>query len=221
MTAPSYGTRKGVFGSGVPRGALVRPARLVKSADDVANVLELEGHGLDDGDSLEFTVSGAGALPAPLALLTVYYAKLITIGDGTTDENRFQVSATSGGIAIDLTTTGTQPFSMAIPTGPMIDTFLEEFSRWADGKLVNHLVPLEAPYPSWVVRIVELRAAIATATAIGRSMPSLAAREQTAVLDFLTQCKVPMRDGRATSPANLAIAGSAGSSVDANRGTIP
>lgn len=218
-----YANRSDVFGVGVPRGALVRPARLIKSVDAAGDTIELEGHGLADGDTIEFTVSGTGVLPVPLALQTVYYAKLITLADGSTDENRFQVAATSGGAAIDLTTTGTQPFSAAIPTGPMIDRYLEKFSRWVDSVIVGDVVPLASPYPVWVVNIVALRTAIAVANSLGRSTPTLQAREKDEIVDFLRLAQgAPLRgDAQSQTSANTAVVLSAGAGGLVARGTIP
>lgn len=210
----SYATRSDVMGINVPRGALVRPSREVARADATADVLELEGHGLAADDALSFQVDAGGVLPAPLAIGTTYYAKAL-------DEDHFQVAATPGGPAIDLTNVGTAPFSLVVPIGPMIDTFLEEFSRWADGKLVAHIVPLTAPFPTWVTRIVALRTVVAVLQALGRSIPKLEEREQTAILDFITQGKVPLRDSRATPSANTAIARSAADAAGAAKGTIP
>lgn len=226
-----YANRSDVFGVGVPRGALVRPARLIKSVDAAGDTIELEGHGLSGGDTIEFTVSGGGILPQPLAVQTIYYAKLITLADGSTDENRFQVSATSGGAAIDLATTGTQPYSAAIPTGPMIDRYLEKFSRWVDSVVVGDVVPLTAPFPVWVVNIVALRTAIAVANAIGRSTPTLQDREKTEITDFLRLAKgAPLRgDAQKQISANAAVVQYAGAQPSTavvtsgvvNRGTIP
>ena len=217
-----YANRSDVFGVGVPRGALTRPARLIKSVDASADVLELEGHGLADGDSVEFTVSGSGVLPAPLLVLTVYYAKLITLADGSTDENRFQVAASPGGAAIDLTSVGTQPFSAAIPTGPMIDRFLEKYSRWVDSVIVGVAVPLVAPFPVWVTTIVALRAAIAVANALGRSTPSLQDRERTEIADFLRLAQgAPLRgDALPQVSANTAVVTSS-SAIASSTGVVP
>lgn len=219
--APSYAGRADVFGAGVPRGALVRPAREIASVDAVANVLELEGHGLSLNDGVVFTVGGGGALPSGLALLTVYYALLIALADGSTDENRFQVAATPNGAPVALGSTGAAPFSLAVPVGPMIDAYSEQFSRWADASLINHVVPLTAPYPSWVVMVVKLRTAVAVMNDLGRSSPKLEAREASAIADFLRMAKAPLRDARATSPANLAIARNAAHDARYHRGHLP
>jgi len=217
----AYATRSDVFGCGVPRGALVRPARQIAVVDAASDLLELAGHGLADGDAVELTAQGGGILPAPLAVATVYYAKAIVLADATTDENRFQLSLVRGGAAIDLTNAGTQPFSLVVPVGPMIDQYLEQHSRWADSKLVYHTVPLVAPYPSWVTMIVKLRTALDVLTDLGRSAPRIEKRTADAMADFLSQAAVPLRDARATQSASSSVAKSVGRRARACRGVIP
>jgi hypothetical protein len=56
------------------------------------------GHTLADGDPV--TVSSTGTLPAPLAPVTVYYARDVAGDD-------FKLASTPGGVAIDITNTGT------------------------------------------------------------------------------------------------------------------
>lgn len=220
--AVSYGTRAGVFGAGVPRGALVRPARLIEAVDSAANVVTLEGHGLALNDAVEFTATGAGVLPGGLAPNVVYYAKPVILGDGSDDENRFQVAASPNGAAIDLTSAGVAPMSAVVPIGPTIDKYLEVYSRWADSKCPGHIVPFTAPYPAWVVSIVELRTATKVMSVLGRSAPALATREATEIADFLSLASgKPLRDAAATAPANTAIARTAEAAVAFNRGTLP
>lgn len=221
----SYTTRQLVLGSGVPRGALVRPAREVAAVDATANVLELQGHGLSDGDAIEFTVDGPGVLPAPLALVTVYYAKLITLADQSTDENRFQVASIPGGVAIDLTDAGTAPFALVVPIGPLIDLVGEMYSRICDQKLPADAVPLAAPYPAWVVQLVTIRTAIEVTARLGREVaPSMKDRETDAWRDFLTMLEsgAPLRgDAAAQTSTNTTVVMSAGAGSLVNRGSLP
>lgn len=65
-----------------------------------------------------------GALPAPLALATTYYVKV-------TSSSTFQLSATPGGAAIDLTSQGTQNFNFVSPNG-VADIFdvIDDFNNW-------------------------------------------------------------------------------------------
>lgn len=61
------------------------------------DIFTASGHGLSDGD--EVFVTTTGTLPAPLAVDTIYYVR-----DATT--NTFKLAETSGGTAINITTTG-------------------------------------------------------------------------------------------------------------------
>lgn len=65
-------------------------------ADPAANTIICPAHGWADGDTITFY---SATPPAPLAVGTVYYV----VGSAT---NTFQVSATTGGAAIDLTDYG-------------------------------------------------------------------------------------------------------------------
>jgi len=220
MSTPSYAAREDVFGMGVPRGALIRKARLIASVDIGANALELAGHGLKDDDAIQFTADAGGELPTPLALLTPYFAKLIDVG-GENDENRFQVSATLGGSAVDLSDEGTAPFRVAVPLGPTIDRYLAQFSRWADRKCIAHKVPFEEPYPDEIVYIVRLRTTLQVIADLNLGgFAHLAGRERDAIADFLAFAATPLRDERATASTNRAVSGSSRSSAD-RTDTIP
>ncbi len=210
----SYATRSDVMGTGVPRGALVRPSREIARADVPSSSLEVEGHGLADDDVLSFQVDAAGVLPTPLALGVTYYAKVV-------DEDHFQVAAAAGGIAIVLATAGTAPFALVVPIGPMIDKYTEIYSRWADRKCIAHVVPFVDPYPTEVVNIVALRTVLKVLGVLGRTIPNLEKQLVDEMADFLTFASTPLRDARATSPANTAVARSAEAAVASSRGTIP
>lgn len=217
-----YCSRQNVYGLGVPRGALVRPTRLIASVDAAQNVLELEGHGFTDGDALQFTVDAGGVLPAPLAVTTIYYAKLLELDDDTTSESLFQVAASSGGAALDLVDAGTAPFGVAVPIGPTLDANIETYSRWFDTIAPAEVVPLAAPYPKWVSQIVALRSAVATVTELGLAgFGALIAREDKAIIDALRLAKgLRIRDGNRPS-ANTAIVRSAARAAQACRGRLP
>lgn len=219
----SYAQRNDVFNVGVPNGALTRQARQIEGADPATDILQIGGHGLKAGSPISFKVAGSGVLPAGLALLTIYYALLITLADGSTDENRFQVSTTPNGSAVNFTDAGTSPFSLVVPTGPLIDDFLESYSRWADGVMPADAVPLVAPYPKWVSHIVAVRSAIAVANALGNGTPLLAAREDTEIKDFMRLAPgVPLRgDATAQVSTNTAVVQTAASGGQVQRGTLP
>lgn len=83
-----------VVGKFAPLGALI-PSPLA-SVDTTADTITLAGHGLSNGDIVRFRAVGAGAPPAPLSTKRRYFVV------GTTS-NTFQVAATRGGSAIDIT----------------------------------------------------------------------------------------------------------------------
>lgn len=74
------------------------------TANPASDILTSLNHCLDDLDAIVFATTAA--LPAPLAPATVYYVR-----DRTDDT--FKVSATSGGAAIDITSTGTGAHTFA------------------------------------------------------------------------------------------------------------
>jgi hypothetical protein len=73
-------------------------SQTVTSVNTGTNFITKNVHGLNNGDVIGFTTTTT--LPSPLAANTNYYV----VNKGT---NNFQVSTTSGGSAVDITTTGT------------------------------------------------------------------------------------------------------------------
>lgn len=142
MTA--YAARGDVYRYGLPRGALGNPGRLVESALALNSVVTLNEHGFETGDPVTFRASDGGTLSAPLVAGTVYY--VIRLTDST-----FQASATPTGGPITLTTDST---SVLVTADLPIDALLERYSRWVDGFLPAHAVPLTAPYPVQVTAVV-------------------------------------------------------------------
>jgi hypothetical protein len=220
MSSIPYATRNNVLAL-VPHTLLSRPARAVEGIDPSADVLQLAQFALDANAPCMFSASGNGVLPSPLAPFTIYYALTVALADTTTDENRFQVSATSGGSAIDLTDAGAAPFSLVIPAGPTIDAQIDKFSRWVDSVVTGDAVPLVQPIPSWITAIVSLRSAIGSAHAFGRSVPVLEQDEDKEIADFLRMAKnLPLRgDAAAQLSANTAVVQSTGRL--AFRGRLP
>jgi hypothetical protein len=136
-----YCARADVYAFGVPRGAIPNSGRLALSVDATANAFALGDHAFETGDPVHFRAEQGGSLPAPLVAGVVYYAI------ATTDDT-FQVSATVGGPAIDLTTAGAEILVIApLP----IDQAIAYGARVIDQALVAHAVPLTAPYPELVV----------------------------------------------------------------------
>jgi hypothetical protein len=136
-----YCARADVYAFGVPRGAIPNEGRLALSVDTTADTFALGDHSFATGDPVHFRAEMGGSLPAPLVAGVVYYAI------ATTDDT-FQVSATVGGAAINLTTAGSEILVIApLP----IDQAIAYGARVIEQALVAHAVPLTAPYPELVV----------------------------------------------------------------------
>lgn len=202
-----YATRKDLYTYGLPRGSLgSAPSREVASSRATSNVLELDAHGLEVGDVVTFRAVEGGSMPGGLAEGTKYYAIRI-------DDARFQVASSlvnaQASTAIDLTTDG-ESVVMSVPID--VDALLERYSRFADGFLPAHAVPLTEPYPIEVVAAVaELTAArvqfLSGVASVEMSKVDASARKQ---LERFAS-GLPLRDATATRPTNLAIRGEAGS----------
>lgn len=74
-------------------------AKLPFAADAMSNTIESPGHGFVNGDRVVVSTEFGGALPGGLAEATLYYV----VGAAAA---AFQVSPTTGGAAVDLTTGG-------------------------------------------------------------------------------------------------------------------
>lgn len=220
----AYATRAQVYRL-VPRGAIREASRVVASVDPATDRIELEGHGFEDGDPLQFQIDQGGVLPTPVALLTVYFAKLVDLGSGVKSSGLFQISASSGGAAIDLTTAGSKPFRVFSPLEAIVDAALELFSRRCDRECTMHGVPFAAPYPAEVVDAVVVLTAQRLRRRFGLSGYSMLDDEETAVMrNFASFKRNPLRDTTATPATNTAIAESVtGATIEAttSRGTIP
>ena len=72
----------------------------VAVVDDTADTITISAHGLSDGDRLTYTVTSGETAIAGLTSGTTYYVV-------TSTTNTFQLAATSGGTAIDITAVGT------------------------------------------------------------------------------------------------------------------
>ena len=75
----------------------VAPATGTFTANDATDVITATGHGLEDGEAVEFTTTGT--LPAGLSTDVSYYVRDVAV-------NSFKVAATEGGVAVDITDTG-------------------------------------------------------------------------------------------------------------------
>lgn len=136
-----YCARADVYAFGVPRGAIPNEGRLALSVDTTANTIALGDHSFATGDPVRFRAEMGGSLPTPLVAGVTYYAI-------ATSDDAFQVSATDGGAAIDLTTAGAEVLVIApLP----IDQWISYGARVIDQALIAHGVPLAAPYHELVV----------------------------------------------------------------------
>lgn len=137
-----------------PAGALVSRAVPIASVDVANNTLEVEGHGLDDGTAVMIATS-LGTLPEPLSSAVVYYAKTVAFGGGGVSPSHFQLSATDGGAAINLLTSGDGDLRLVTSDHTMFAAVLEAKTRWFYATLKSEL-PAEGsgPFPSWAVDAV-------------------------------------------------------------------
>ena len=184
-----------LYSYGLPRGGLPNPGRLAGSADVSADTFTLGVHGFADDDELTFRVDTGGSLPSPLVAGTTYYAVV-------TSESVFQVAASAGGAAIDLTTAGA---GVIVSTPLPITACITWASRMVDDMLVGHAVPLSAPYPT-IVRAVTAELAAGRLLALaGAKSVSLGEIEKYAQAKLAKWQKgIPIRGTNAPDGANLA-----------------
>ena len=147
----------------IPRGSIPRNGMLVYSVDTTSDAIELGGHGFEDDDPVTFRYEAGGSLPSPLAEGTTYYAIVAS-------DYRFQVAASAGGAAIDLTTEGESV--VVIPPDP-VPAACEWASRIIDDQLPAHAIPLESPYPEIVVQTAAELAAWKLAQKTGAATTTL------------------------------------------------
>jgi len=192
----AYATHRDLYRYGLARGALAMPGRLVESSAASSDLLTLDGHGFVDDDEVLVRAAEGGTLSAPLVEGTTYY--VIRITDST-----FKLSATAGGAAIDLSTSGDQ---MIVASTLPVDDVLEFYSRFCDAFMPAHAVPLESPYPVTVTAIVAELAAKKLMTLAGLASGVVDAAEVAAKAQLERFAKgIPVRDARVTTATNLAI----------------
>lgn len=189
-----YATRSHLYTYGLPRGLLANPGRLCASALSATDAFELDGHGFEVDKALLFRAESGGTLCSPLVAGVTYYAI-------PQNDQFFKVAAAPAGAAINLTTDGV---SVIVATALPFDEVLEFYSRFADGFLPAHLVPLQAPYPITVTALVAELSAKKILQLSGQSSASMTEAELAAKAQLERWAKgLPLRDGRATAPANL------------------
>lgn len=205
-----YATRADVYAHGLPRGALGSArGRIVAASTAATDVLELDEHGLDDGVALVLRAQEGGTVSAPLVDGGTVYAIRLT-------DSTFKVAASKAdalaGIPINLTTDGASMIAV-VPID--WDAVLERYSRWFDGCLPAHAVPLTAPYPIEVTAIVaEVSGAkiqwLSGVASVSMRDAEIAAKAQAERF----AAGLPMRDARVTTATNCAVVGSASSTTD-------
>lgn len=188
----------------LPAGGLPNPARSA-TGNASGDYIECEGHGLADSATIVFRAEVGGALPTGLTAGTTYYVKAVT---GST--SRFQVSATAGGAAINLTTDGSNfVFVSPLPWS----TWLDWGARQVDSFLPAHVVPLVAPYPEIAVTAnAELAAVRGLMSTAGSDIDLGAKLDQIATRLQRWAKSLPVRGATKStqSPVNLAVTASAG-----------
>ena len=196
-----------LYRHGVPRGSLVSRARVIASVSPSSDTLTLDGHGLEDDLPVFVSADPGATLPSPLAANTRYFAKTIELATGVADDTRFQLAATAGGAAIDLTTAGSGVLRLTVPLVEAALEVLEYPSRWVDSVASAHVVPFTAPYPVWVTAVVAKRAAASLARSLGlANMAAIIdeAREVTADALRMGRSGLDLRDPDATAVTNVA-----------------
>lgn len=195
-----YATRRDLYRYGLPRGTLGGQARLVASSRAGTDTIELDEHGFESGDRVMVRAAEGGTLSAPLSEGAEYFVIRLT-------SSTFKLSASDGGLPIDLTTDGV---AMIVAHTLPFDEVLEFYSRFVDPFLPAHLVPLQpdggGKYPVVVTAIVAELAAKKLQTLSGVSSVAIGEAELAAKAQLERWSKgVPLRDERATPSANLAV----------------
>jgi hypothetical protein len=196
-----------LYQQGLPRGSTPALGRLVASVSTSANAFDLDGHDFVDGDAVRFRAELDGTLPAPIVEGTTYFVLAV-------DGGRFQVEATLGGGAINLSTAGLGVVVIAdVPREAAIDWG----AALIDDMMPSAVVPLTAPYPPVVV-------ATNAELAIWKLSPPDARKAFADVLDGAQKRLarwargVPVRGANAPAPADLSVASGAASAATDARG---
>lgn len=197
----SYCTRADVVAL-LPSGGLNNPAR-VATGSSSGDYIESDQHGLAADAEVTFRGSSGGSVPAGLTAGTTYYAKILST-------SRFQVAATPGGSAINLTTDGENfVFWSELPWQAWIDWSASEIN----GYLPEHMVPVVAPYEQRLVTANAELAAKKGLQATGSAALDLG-EEIRRIGDSIARWAkgLPVRgiERQVHQPPNLAITASAG-----------
>lgn len=146
----SYCTETDLYEKGgAPRGIFANPARLISSVSASTDTLTLDDHGLAIDTPVTLRAEAGGSLPSPLVADAVYYAIPVTT-------SAFQLAASAGGSAINLTTAG----SNVVVIVPLpVSKWIESASALVDQMLVGHAVPLTGTIPDLVIQVTATLAA--------------------------------------------------------------
>lgn len=196
----TYATRRDLYRYGLPRGTLGTSARLVESSLAATDTITLEDHGFENDDAVLVRAVDGGTLSSPLASGTTYYVIRLT-------SSTFQIAASPGGAAIDLTVDGV---SMMVSTELPFDDVLEFYSRFVDALMPAHAVPFvadgEGKFPTIVTALVAELSAKKLQHLSGVDSISVDAAELAAKAQLERWATgIPLRDPRSTASANLAV----------------
>lgn len=161
MAGALYCTKADIY-EHIPSGSLVNQGRPA-IASATSDAITIDSHGLDDGDIVRVRAEVGGNLPGGLAPATNYF--IVSAGEST-----FQLSATEGGSAIDITANGDE-FLVIVPINEQ--AAIKWASRIFEDMCPAHAMPLEAPYPEVVVLTVGELAAGKLARKCGATSASL------------------------------------------------
>jgi len=193
----AYAAISDVYSYGLPRGALGNPGRLVDSSLAATSAITLSEHGFVAGDAVSLRATAGGNLSAPLVAGTTYYVLPL-------DDSTFQLSSTPNGSPITLTSDGV---SVVVTADLPFAALLEFYSRFVDGFLPAHMVPLPAPYPVTVVGIVAQLVAARVQILSGMTSGSMREAELSAKAQLERwTAGLPVRDAAPTTVStNLAV----------------
>jgi hypothetical protein len=197
-----YCTRADVMKE-LPIGSVTSSGAVAADSPAGEDMITLDGHGLETGDPIIVRAHEGYTLPLPLISNTTYYAIRIS---NAAFKLAASVPAAVSGTAIDIT--GAQA-SMTIVREPDFDGQIEFYSRWADTFFPGHRVPFTANgglVPVLVKGLVADLAAKAMMNADGKSSEIVNATELQAKAQLERfAAGLPIRDVRATAPANLSV----------------
>lgn len=182
-------------------GGIANPKRLARGSAS-GDWIELDQHGFDDLQAVTVDADEDYSVPGGLVAGTTYYVKAAT-------SSRFQVSATAGGAAINLTSAGD---NFTVWAELPIASWREWAARLIDSMLPVHVTPIVAIDGAYPPVVVQAEAELAAARGLylrsgvdpGEKIDAIRVRLASWVKGL------PLRGVAAStqSPVNLAITGS-------------